>query len=341
MKAATCILCLAVILAAFPGAAPAQSVISAKSGLINYTDGTVLLDGKEIRTKIGNFPQMKPNQELRTEDGRAEILLSPGVSSPGLGDGSLIYASNGVVLRAAENTALRLLSDKLTDTRLELTAGSIIVECADNMKLAPVTLAYKDATVTLSKKGLYRLDAEPAQLRVYEGEASVDIAKQTQTVKTARLLALNGVSVPEKFDNRAGDALYRWARRRAEQLAMANASSARSLRSEGLTTNSLVYNPYFGLYTFVPGAGTYNSFWGYSYWSPRTVVAIYNPPAIPAAGGGYNNGYNNTGSYASAPATSVGTSSVAASSPAPTTSTSSSSVAVGQGSSSSGGSSRR
>ena len=44
MKPAICVLCSLVVLA---GAVSAQNVISAKAGLVNYTEGKVLLDGKK------------------------------------------------------------------------------------------------------------------------------------------------------------------------------------------------------------------------------------------------------------------------------------------------------
>jgi len=48
------------------------------------------------------------------------------------------------------------------------------------------------------------------------------------TLKDAKELNLGGVWAVNKFDNKTGDAFYRWASRRASYLAMANVSSARS-----------------------------------------------------------------------------------------------------------------
>jgi len=57
----------------------AQSVISAHSGVINYTEGTVNLDGKAIRLELTKVSDVKTGQTLAAEDGRAEVLLTPGV----------------------------------------------------------------------------------------------------------------------------------------------------------------------------------------------------------------------------------------------------------------------
>src|SRR4051812_26510419 len=89
----------------------AQSVISAHSGLIHYAEGRVLLDGKQVEVKITAFPEIKEQMQLRSEDGRAEVLLNP-----------------GVFLRMGENTAIRMLSNKLSDSKVEFVSGSAVVE---------------------------------------------------------------------------------------------------------------------------------------------------------------------------------------------------------------------
>ena len=259
MKAAKSFLGCTAILTVFSGALLAQSAISAKSGQINYTEGKVLLDGKEVHATDGLFPQMKTNQHLVTQDSRAEMLLSP-----------------GVMLRVGENSTVNMLSDRLEDTRVELAGGSIIVDDVVEVKGDSVTLVYKDAVIGLVKSGLYRLDSDPAQLRVYAGEATVAQRGQTVTVRKAELLPLNGSLVAEKFDPKTGDALLRWAERRSEYVAMANPSTAQAAGNSYSGGNSWLYNPYFGSFTFVPGAGVLWSPFGYSYWSPSQVGYYYN-----------------------------------------------------------------
>src|SRR5579863_5095546 len=64
---------------AWGAAAWGQSVISAHSGVIHYIEGQVTVDGAAIHPKSTQFPDIRPDQVLATEDGRAEILLTPGV----------------------------------------------------------------------------------------------------------------------------------------------------------------------------------------------------------------------------------------------------------------------
>src|SRR3984893_8013056 len=130
--------------------ASAQSVISAKSGLIHYVEGRVYLGDELVESKFGSFPDIKENGQVRTEDGRAEVLLTP-----------------GVFLRLGENSAIRMVTNRLIDTRLEFLSGSILVEADDLPKDNGVTIVYKDYSIKLERKGVYRFDSEPRALRIY------------------------------------------------------------------------------------------------------------------------------------------------------------------------------
>ena len=55
-----------------------QPIISAKSGIIQYLEGDVFLNGRLLETKIGKFEDMKDGSTLKTTEGRAEVLLTPG-----------------------------------------------------------------------------------------------------------------------------------------------------------------------------------------------------------------------------------------------------------------------
>lgn len=268
MKPAICLVSLAALAA---GSLFGQQVISAKAGLIHYVEGKVLLDGKAVEPKFAEYPQMKENSVLSSSEGRAELLMTP-----------------GVFLWLGEQSEISLLSDRLSDTRLKLSKGSALIEAAELSDGASITVVAGNAVVNLDKSGVYRFDAEPARVMVYDGEASVDESGQVQRVKRSRLLMLNGGSVAEKFDNKAGDALFLWAKRRGEYFAMANLSAARhqSLSGGSWSRSGWLWNPFFGMFTFVPGGGVYNSFWGYRYWSPQVVYMVYNPPSQSAAIGG-------------------------------------------------------
>jgi len=247
-------------------AALAQSVISAKSGLIHYVEGRVLLADQPVESHLGTFPDIKENAQLRTEEGRAEVLLTP-----------------GVVLRVGESSAIRMITNRLIDTRVEFLSGSALVEAAELPKDNGVTIVYNDRAVRLLKKGLYRFDSEPAQLRVYDGEAQVETGGKITAVNEGRMMAFSGEMAVSKFDTKDGDALYRWAKRRAEYFAVANVSAARSVRDAGssFASNGWVFNPYYSMFTYVPTNGMFYSPFGYAFWSPFTVYqAYYYGPSV-------------------------------------------------------------
>src|SRR5580704_4986252 len=64
---------------AFVSVAHAQSVISTHSGVIHFFEGAVYLDDQALEPHLARFPSMADGSELRTGEGRAEVLLTPGV----------------------------------------------------------------------------------------------------------------------------------------------------------------------------------------------------------------------------------------------------------------------
>jgi hypothetical protein len=262
------VLCAALVSLA-GSAAYAQSVISAHSGLIHYSEGTVFIGDKELDMKPSVFPEVKENEILRTEEGRVEMLLTP-----------------GVFLRLNENGSLKMVSNKLSDTQVEALSGTLMIECAELLKDNAITLIYKDRKIAIEKSGVFRLDASTGLLRVYSGEAIVQTADGNTTVKHGTEVTLSDtVFTASKFDTKAGDEFFRWAARRDSYIATANVSAAKSMLDSGVTMSSgqWAWSQMYNMFTYVPNRGIYNSFFGYGYYSPFMVSNYYY--------GGYGNGY--------------------------------------------------
>jgi len=291
----------------------AQAVISTHSGVVQYLEGHAFLADKPVDLKFGQFPDIKENQEFRTADGRAEILLTP-----------------GVFLRIGENSSIRMLSTRLTDTRVEVLSGSAIIESNEIPKDNGIELVYKKESMRLVKQGLYRVDTEPAHFQVYEGEAVVTDASGQLTLRSGKQTNLAGVLMAENFDRKADDqdALYRWSDRRASYVAQANVVAATAANSSGsygsygggyggygaydfaglgggyaglgygygglgsggfgynpAFLGGWAFNPLFGMYTYMPYSGFGYSPFGYTYYSPST--SVYAPSY---GGSGYTYG---------------------------------------------------
>ena len=56
-----------------------QQIVSAKSGVIQYYEGTVLNGSKAVESRNGHFEMLRDGETLKTEAGRAELLLQPSV----------------------------------------------------------------------------------------------------------------------------------------------------------------------------------------------------------------------------------------------------------------------
>ncbi|HLK20910.1 MAG TPA: hypothetical protein VKT81_18285 [Bryobacteraceae bacterium] len=273
------------------GSAHAQYTISARSGVVQYVEGTAYLNDNPVEPKIGNFPNMKDNEVFRTTEGMAEVLLTP-----------------GVFLRMSENSAIRMISNKLTDTRVEILSGSAMVESdeidKELSKEASVTLLYKGSSMLLVKHGLYRVDAEQGLFKVYDGEAIVKGDSGQLTLHKGKETVLTGALMAVSFDTKADDELYRWSDRRSGYMAKANVSSANSLMGGGYSAlgypgfggfsgfggcSGLAFglpwqfNPMFGMYTYVPCNGFGYSPFGYGFYSPYDV---WQAPYYGGGGGG-------------------------------------------------------
>ncbi|MBX9602794.1 MAG: FecR family protein, partial [Bryobacteraceae bacterium] len=270
---------LAVGVLALPAAA--QNVISAKAGLIHYTEGAVTVDGQQVEAKLTYFPEVKQGQTLATAEGRAEVLLTP-----------------GSVLRVGENSSIRMLSTNLADARVEILSGDVLVEANEILEGNAVTLISGSNSFQLLKAGLYRVDLANGRIRVYNGEARLVASGQTLTLKKGQEVATGGVLMASKFDTKTGDSLYRWGARRSEQLALTNVAAAREIQRSGFNSGSMIgggwnrwfFNPWFGSFTFIPvGRGVWVSPFGYTYFSPWAASQLFIPTPV-WGGGGFGGG---------------------------------------------------
>jgi hypothetical protein len=186
----------------------AQSVISARSGLIHFSEGSVFLDGQRIQQTFGRFDQMKDGSELRTLQGRAELILTP-----------------GMFLRLGENSAIRMVSSHLQETQVELLSGSVVVESQNAPVNGPVTILYGDYQVQLREPGRCRIDSAPAQLRVDNGEAEVFHGGTSALVNKGAVLPFSGDLLLRRSGDAPADALDSWNQARTNWISQSNSDT--------------------------------------------------------------------------------------------------------------------
>ena len=95
----------------FTGILAGQPIISARSGVLVYLEGEVLIAGKPRDPARHEFRDIQEGKELRTGKGRAEILLGP-----------------DAFLRVDEDSSVKMISNDLTGPRAEILAGRAILE---------------------------------------------------------------------------------------------------------------------------------------------------------------------------------------------------------------------
>jgi hypothetical protein len=196
--------------------AVAQTVISARSGLVHYIEGAVFLGDQSVTGQPGDYPLIGEGQLFRTGAGRAEVLLQP-----------------GVFLRLAEESGVRLLSASITRAEVEFVAGSIIVD-AGRFHGSSVTVVANGTPAVLRKSGLYRFDAAAPSIRVYDGKAQVGSGSQSVEVGKGNILSLDGSGAARKFDRKDTDAFARWSSSRKEYLTMAYLEASQESSDSGL-----------------------------------------------------------------------------------------------------------
>src|ERR1039458_2885626 len=226
----------------------AQSVISTHSGLIHFFEGEVYLGDQSLESHLGRFPSVPQGAELRTAEGRAEVLLTP-----------------GVFLRMGERSAIRMVANDLADTQVQLETGSVLVDSGEPNSGTSVTLVYKDRKVRFLQKGVYRIDSDPPRLWVSQGAAEVfdGTADKPVSVADGMKLSLADELAPERSIGEPADALSEWADGRGESIAADDAITAQigedpasQSASDGFTNYPFLGVPALGLVA----SGPYGSY---------------------------------------------------------------------------------
>jgi len=239
---------------------------TAVPGMVNYAEGRVTIDGKPVTTQSMTSTVVQPGQVLRTDTGKAEMLLTP-----------------GVFLRLSDNSSVRMVSPSLTDTRVEVIQGEAMVEADQVLEGNHLVVAENGVDTQILKNGLYRFTTNPAQLAVYDGKAQVFIDERAVEVGKGKELALavGGVVKTQNFDRKMGDQLYQWSAVRSQYVAEANQSSVQYIVAGGYPLGwyglGWYWNPWFSSYAFIPGTGFYGSPFGFGFYSPAYFRAY--PPA--------------------------------------------------------------
>jgi FecR protein len=137
-------------------AIPAWAVNAAYPGTLNYIEGQSAVGEQSLNVNSVGSVNLEPGRSLSTGNGKAEILLTP-----------------GVFLRVGNNSTVKMVSSNLTDTQADLLKGQAIVEVAEIHKYNRLLIGEQGVTTAMLKDGLYAFDADHDSVRVLKGEARV------------------------------------------------------------------------------------------------------------------------------------------------------------------------
>lgn len=238
---------------------PARQMSPAQPGTVNYVEGQATLDGQPVDPNAVGSVQLQPGQMLATQNGRAEILLTP-----------------GVFVRMGGNGSLQMVSPNLANTEVRLGRGRALVEVDWIQKENRILVDVGPRQIELQEKGLYDFDADRNVARVFDGRAAVLDNGRDEHIQGGHQMTLTAAKLKaEGFDKKASeDDLYRWSQLRASYLGEANVQLARTYYGgygwapEPWIGEGWYWDPWFSAYTWLPGDGLFWSPFGFGFYSP-------------------------------------------------------------------------
>jgi hypothetical protein len=226
-------------------------------GTLNYIEGRAFEGGQPFNGNSVGIIELTAGESLSTEEGKVEILLTP-----------------GIFFRLDDRSSMRMISPGLADTVLQLQNGRAMVDVASILPENNVRINECGASTQLLKVGLYDFDASRGLIRVFDGKALVQAGSKQIEVGGGHQLDLNmiGKLKTRRFDkNTYTDDFYRWSSLRSSYLAEANVDAARNYAGGGLIPagnwcgSGWYWNQGFDAYTFIPGDGVYYDPFGWGF----------------------------------------------------------------------------
>ncbi len=206
---------------------------------------------------------LNPKDELTTNVGKAEILLTP-----------------GVFLRIGDNSQIRMVSISLVDIQVELNRGEAIMDVDELLKENNIRVIDNGGLVSIQKPGLYKIVAGNApsaaaiagKIEVGFGDRKVTAGKNTKVLLAANLQK-------QKVDPAEEDDLYGWSNLRSEYNSAASLQTAQqaydtygSLAGGAGYGSGWLWNDAFDSWAWMPGGdlGFFSPF-GYGFFGPGAV----------------------------------------------------------------------
>jgi len=244
-------------------------------GAVNYVEGAAWIDGRPINNKLVGSVQLMAGQELSTNAGKTEVLLTP-----------------GIFLRIDSNSTVKMISPDLAKTQVELEHGRAGVEVDQIFPQNCVQIVDGGVTTQLIKPGYYEFNAAQPSLTVFKGRAEVLRPNgRWETVKGHHELALNDGLREKPMDfnsNLVNDELYNWSSLRSQYLAEENNQVAGDYAYGAGFYPGWYWDPYAWDYTYIGWGPFMSPFgWGFYPWGGYWGWGGWGWPGFGFYGGGF------------------------------------------------------
>jgi hypothetical protein len=230
---------------------------TAYPGTVNYVEGQVSIDSETLSANSIGSAVLAPRQTLATGQGKAEVLLTP-----------------GVFLRVGDQSAVEMISPNLTDTEVEIDRGEATVEVATIHPQNRLIVDEGSSKTRLVKDGFYDFNADTGDVRVFSGKAELQEADRRVTIDGGHDVTLTNPKLKAVGFNKEAseDDLYQWSSLRSSYVAQANADIAPEYYA-GIGYGpwygaGWYWDPWFAGYTFIPGDGIFYSPFGWGFYPP-------------------------------------------------------------------------
>ena len=227
--------------AAFAMAAPTRMP---RPGLLNSVQGHVTLNAHPAAQTPMRWRALRAGHVVATRHGKASLLLTP-----------------GSFLRIGNNSAVRMLSRSLENTRVWVVKGMAIVDVQAGYK-HDLAIIMDRTTTRINKNGIYGFNANAKTISVLHGKATVYQGDSRIRLNHKRQLyiASRGDLQLHKLNKRAfkSSSLYQWNKARNRYEARARRSVQQRIAQTGRWFGPGWYwSHYWGFYAYVPSAGAY------------------------------------------------------------------------------------
>jgi len=252
---------------------------TAVPGTLNYVEGQASIENQNLDPKDVGTADLQDGQVLETGNGKAEILLTP-----------------GVYLRLGDNSSVKMISNSLTNTEVRVHNGEVMVEVDELYHENNLRISQPGADTRLTKTGLYDFDATNGGVRVFDGKAVVTADDHNTTVKKNHQLQLSNARLKatsfDKDQVTKNDDLYRWSSLRSQYLSDANVNAAQMYYANGWYGPGWwgpgwYWDPWFSGFTFLPASGYFYNPFGWGFYSP---LMAWRAPVVIGGGVHHFNG---------------------------------------------------